>query len=57
MLVEYLEHEIGSKVIILGIQPKRFSFVPSVSDEIENSANQLVLMLKQLLGVTVVRVT
>jgi len=50
MLVEYLERELNSKVIILGIQPKRASFGVSMSDEVESSVNQLVLILKQLLG-------
>ena len=50
MLVEYVEHELGSKVTILGIQPKRVSSATSMSDEVRSSINQLVLMLKQLLG-------
>ena len=50
VLVEYLEQEISSKVIILGIQPKKLSFGISVSGEVRKSVDQLVLVLKQLLG-------
>jgi len=50
MLVEYLEHELNCKVIILGIQPKRASFGGSISGEVESSVTQLVFILKQLLG-------
>jgi hydrogenase 3 maturation protease len=50
MLVNYLEHELGSKIIILGIQPKRLSFGAPISKEVGNSVNQLVLMLDRLLS-------
>jgi len=50
MLVEYLEHELNCKVIILGIQPKRASFGGSMSDEVESSVNQLVLSLPVILS-------
>ena len=50
MLVEYLEQEIGSKVIILGIQPKSLSFGTSMSDEVKSSVNQLLLSLPLILS-------
>ncbi len=50
MLAGYLEHELGCKVIILGIQPERTSFGASISGEVESSVNKLVLVIKQLLS-------
>jgi hydrogenase 3 maturation protease len=50
MLVNYLEHELGSKVIILGIQAKKLSFGAPISEEVGNSVDQLVLMLDRLLS-------
>ena len=50
MLVNYIKHELNSKVIILGIQPKRLSFGTPVSEEVESSINQLVLSLPVILS-------
>jgi len=49
MLVKYLEQELGSKVLILGMQPKSLYFGTSLSTEVEGSINNLLLMLKGLL--------
>jgi hydrogenase 3 maturation protease len=49
MLAQYLEHELGSKVIILGIQPKRILPRISVSAEVKSSINELALVLKRIL--------
>ena len=49
VLVEYIEQEIGSKVIILGIQPKNTTSGTSVSKEVRRSVNRLVLILRQVL--------
>ena len=49
VLVEYIEKEIGSEVIILGIQPKDTTSGTPVSREARRSANRLALMLRQVL--------
>jgi hydrogenase 3 maturation protease len=47
MLAGYLERELNSKVIILGIQPKRICFGASMSDEVKTSIKQLIHLIKQ----------
>jgi len=49
MLVRYLEEEIGSKVIIIGIQPKELSFGTVVSEEVGDSLSNLVHLLEQIM--------
>ena len=49
MLVRYLEQEIGSRVLILGMQPKKLVFGTSMSTEVESSIDNLLLMLERLL--------
>lgn len=50
MLVEYLEQELGSKVVVLGIQPKGLSFGTVLSAEVEHSVGKLVHLLKQIIA-------
>ena len=49
MLVRYLEQELGSKVLILGMQPKSLNFGTTLSEEVESSINKLLLILEGLL--------
>ena len=49
LLANYLEQELGSKMIILGIQPKKLYFGTSLSTEVKDSINKLVLMLEEIL--------
>ena len=49
MLVKYLEQELGSKVLILGMQPKSLCFGTTLSEEVESSINKLLLILEGLL--------
>ena len=49
MLVKYLEQELGSKVLILGMQPKSLRFGTTLSEEVESSINKLLLILEGLL--------
>ncbi len=50
MLVEYLQQELGSKVVILGIQPKELSFGTTLSEEVKNSVCKFVQLLKQIIA-------
>jgi len=49
MLAKYVEQEIGSKVSILGVQPKNLDFGTGLSTEVENSVGKLVLLVKQII--------
>jgi len=49
VLAEYIERELGSKVIILGIQPKKMSFSTIVSSEIKDSVSKLATILRKSL--------
>ena len=48
-LAKYIEREFGSKVIILGIQPKKISFSTEVSSEVRGSVNKLAMILRESL--------
>ncbi len=48
-LVKYVEQELGSKVLILGVQPKELSFGTALSEEVKNSVGKLVCLLKQII--------
>ena len=50
MLTEYLEQELGAKVLILGIQPKSLSFGTGVSDEVEASIDRLARLLVETIN-------
>ena len=50
LLTNYLEQELGSEVIILGVQPKILSFGITISSEVECSIDELVLLLKEVLS-------
>jgi len=50
MLTEYLEQEIGTKVLILGIQPKSISVGAAVSDEVEVSVDKLAHLLVEMIN-------
>ena len=50
MLAKYLEEEIGSKVIIIGIQPKELSFGTVVSEQVGDSVSDLVHLLEQVMA-------
>ena len=48
-LAQYIERELGAKVIILGIQPKEMSFGNEVSPEVGDSVNELAVVLRESL--------
>jgi len=50
MLAEYLEQELGAKVLILGIQPESLSFGTGVSDEVEASIDRLARLLVETIN-------
>jgi len=50
LLINYLKKELGSEVIVLGVQPKMLSFNTAISNEVECSIDELVLLLKEVLG-------
>ena len=50
MLTEYLEQELGVKVLILGIQPESLSFGTTVSREIGVSIHRLAHLLVQVVN-------
>jgi len=50
MLVSYLEQELGSKVLILGMQPKRLYFGTTLSEEVEGSVGNLTYLLEQIIA-------
>ena len=50
MLAEYLEHELGARVLILGIQPESLSFGTAVSDEVEASIDRLARLLVEIIN-------
>ena len=50
MLTEYLEQELGAKVLILGIQPESLSFGSAVSDEVEVSIDKLARLLVEIIN-------
>ena len=49
MLTEYLEQELGAKVLILGIQPKGLSVGTAVSGEVGASIDKLACLLAELI--------
>ena len=49
MLANYIEQEIGAKVIILGIQPKQVSFSTEVSAEVRESVDEVARILRKSL--------
>jgi hydrogenase 3 maturation protease len=50
MLAEYLEHELGAKVLILGIQPESLSFGTAVSREGRVSVDKLARLLVEVIN-------
>jgi len=50
LLTEYLEQELGAKVLILGIQPKSLSSGRAVSSEVEASIDELARVLAGIIG-------
>jgi hydrogenase 3 maturation protease len=50
LLTEYLEQELGAKVLILGIQPKSLSTGRAVSSQVEASIDELARMLLGIIG-------
>jgi hydrogenase 3 maturation protease len=50
MLAEYLEHELGAKVLILGIQPESLSFGTAVSREVRVSVDKLARLLVEVIN-------
>jgi hydrogenase 3 maturation protease len=50
MLTEYLEQELGAKVLILGIQPESLSFGTTVSSEVGVSIDRLARLLVQVVN-------
>jgi hydrogenase 3 maturation protease len=50
MLTEYLEQELGAKVLILGIQPESLSFGTTVSREGRVSVDKLARLLVQVVN-------
>ncbi|MDY7018780.1 MAG: hydrogenase maturation peptidase HycI [Chloroflexota bacterium] len=50
LLINYLKKELGSEMIVLGIQPKMLSFGTTISSEVECSLDELVLLFKEVLG-------
>jgi hydrogenase 3 maturation protease len=50
MLTEYLEQELGAKVLIIGIQPKGLSVGMAVSDEVGTSIDKLTRMFVEIIG-------
>jgi Ni,Fe-hydrogenase maturation factor len=50
MLAEYLEHELGAKVLILGIQPESLSFGTAVSREVIVSVDKLAHLLVEVIN-------
>ena len=49
MLVRYLEQELGSKVLILGIEPKSLYFGATLSEEVTSSIGNLTYLLEQII--------
>jgi hydrogenase 3 maturation protease len=49
-LAEYLEHELGAKVLILGIQPESLSFGTAVSREVIVSVDKLAHLLVEVIN-------
>jgi hydrogenase 3 maturation protease len=50
MLAEYLEHELGARVLILGIQPESLSFGTAVSREVRVSVDRLARLLVEIIN-------
>ena len=50
MLAEYLEHELGARVLILGIQPESLSFGTAVSREVRVSVDKLARLLVEVIN-------
>jgi len=50
MLTEYLEHELGAKVLILGIQLESLSFGTAVSREVRVSVDKLARLLVEVIN-------
>jgi len=49
ILISYIEEIIGAKVIIIGIQPKNINFGEGLTQEVKNSVEILVNILKDVL--------
>ncbi|RKY31649.1 MAG: hydrogenase maturation peptidase HycI [Candidatus Omnitrophota bacterium] len=45
LIFEYLENETNSKILLLGIQPKRISFCEGLSDEVKKSVEKILSFL------------
>ncbi len=50
MLTEYLEQELGARVLVLGIQPEGLSFGSAVSGEVEVSIDKLARLLVEVIN-------
>ena len=50
MLTEYLEQELGARVLILGIQPESLSFGTAVSREVRVSVDKLARLLVEVIN-------
>lgn len=48
-LIEYLEHETGANIILMGIQPRTLEMGEDMSDEIKDSIKNLASILKEKL--------
>jgi hydrogenase 3 maturation protease len=50
MLTEYIEQELGAKVLILGIQPESLSFGTTVSPEVGVAIDKLARLLVRVVN-------
>jgi hydrogenase 3 maturation protease len=50
MISKYLQEELGSDVVILGVQPKELSFGAALSAEVLDSASRIVHAVEQLMA-------
>jgi len=49
VLAKYLEQQLGSKVLLLGIQPNILASGTELSDEVKDSVGRLVRLLRQII--------
>jgi len=52
MLVKYLEQELSSKILVLGVQPERLSFGATLSEQVEDAVDNLVNLLEHTIELT-----
>jgi hydrogenase 3 maturation protease len=50
IFIIYIEKTMGSKVLLLGVQPKKIEFFTEMSSEVEKASEEIAALLRKILG-------